>query len=85
MKLGLFKYPRPHKSFMQPNGFTDGERKVLELLKKNHVLTKGEFARAGIANSERAIQRLKEQGYITSIESMGNSLVITQKGMRASE
>ena len=65
--------------------FADGEAKVLELLRKNHVLTIGEFRKAGVANAERAIQRLKEQGYITSIESMGNSLVITQKGMRAAD
>ncbi len=69
---------------MQPNGFTDSERRILDLLKKSHVLTKGEFARAGVSNAERAIQRLKEQGLITAIESMGNSLAITQKGMRAS-
>ena len=66
---------------MQPNGFTEGEQKILALLKKNHVLTKGEFARAGVSNAERAFQHLKEQGYITSIESMGNSLVITEKGV----
>lgn len=66
-------------------GFTEGERKILELLKKNHVATKAELLRAGAANADRAIQRLKEQGFISAIESMGNSLVITQKGMRATE
>lgn len=66
---------------------SDVEKRVLELLSRQLLITKGELIVQ--LNSEKhngsdiSIHRLREMGYIDKIESLGTCIVITQKGMRA--
>ena len=66
---------------------SDGDRRILELLSKQLLVTKGELLvqlnREKHNGSDVSIGRLKEMGYIDKVESLGTCLVITQKGMRA--
>ncbi|UCD07756.1 MAG: hypothetical protein JSW41_02180 [Candidatus Aenigmatarchaeota archaeon] len=63
------------------------ERRILELLSKQLLITKGELTvqlnRERHNGSDISIHRLREMGYIDKVESLGTCLVITQKGMRA--
>lgn len=63
------------------------ERHILEFLQKNHLTTIPELNTAmqndGINGVSVALKKLKDFGYIISVESMGNCYVITQRGMRA--
>lgn len=66
---------------------SDVERRILELLSKQLLITKGELVvqlnRERHNGSDISIHRLREMGYIDKVESLGTCLVITQKGMRA--
>ena len=62
---------------------SEGERQVLQMLLKDHVLTRSEFQRAGVKNAELVLRKLMGQGFIAPIEALGSSIAITQKGMRA--
>ncbi len=66
---------------------SDVERRILELLSKQLLITKGELTvqlnRERHNGSDISIHRLREMGYIDKVESLGTCLVITQKGMRA--
>ena len=66
---------------------SDTEKKILELLSRQLLITKGELMiqmnREKHNGSDVSINRLREMGYIDRVESLGTCLVITQKGMRA--
>lgn len=63
------------------------ERQVLELLKKNHLMTTTEMATAAarekVDSLDVAVARLRDRGLIDSVQNMGNYVVITKKGMQA--
>ncbi len=56
-------------------------------MSKQMLLTKSELAvqlqKENYDGAEVVLQRLRELGYIDKIESMGNCIVITQKGLKA--
>ncbi len=59
------------------------ERGILELLARQHVITKAElFGRFGQNGVGSALERLREQGLIEKVESLGTSFVITKAGIR---
>jgi hypothetical protein len=66
---------------------SDVDKRVLELLSKQLLVTKGELIvqlnREKHNGSDISISRLREMGYIDKVESLGTCIVITQKGMRA--
>ena len=62
------------------------ETEILKIISKRQLITKSELSiqlkkdnHNGIDNS---VQRLKDMGYIDSVESLGSCLVITQAGIR---
>jgi hypothetical protein len=63
------------------------EKRILEILNQRHLITKGELVREiGREDSngtDVSIQRLKGMGFVSNVESLGNCLVITQKGIRS--
>lgn len=65
---------------------TVGEAKVLEILKNNHLITKGELIKLlekeGLS-AEPNITSLKGRGFIDSVQNLGNCYVITKEGIRA--
>lgn len=65
----------------------DMERRILQLLSKQLLVTKGELIvqlnREKHNGSDVSIGKLRDMGYLDKVESMGTCLVITQKGMRA--
>jgi len=63
---------------------TPVENDVLKILSKRQLVTKSELViQLGGGNGiSTAVQRLKDMGYIDSVESLGNCLVITQAGIR---
>lgn len=65
----------------------DVEKKILQLLSKQLLVTKGELIiqlnREKHNGSDVSIGKLRDMGYLDKVESMGTCLVITQKGMRA--
>lgn len=65
---------------------SDTEKKIMKLMSENLLSTKSEILSklGGEGNgAEMGIQRLKNMGYIESIESLGTCLVLTQQGQRA--
>jgi hypothetical protein len=66
---------------------SDQEKKVLEVVSRQLLITKGEIM--SFLNKERVngtdimLQRLRDAGYIDKVESLGTCFVITQKGIRA--
>jgi hypothetical protein len=66
---------------------SDVEKRILELLSKQLLVTKSELIvqlnREKHNGSDISIHRLRDMGYIDKVESLGTCLVITQKGMRA--
>jgi len=66
---------------------TEADKKILKVMGKNLLMTTGELSRAinrEAANGEMpSLQRLIELGYVEKVESIGTTLVLTQKGMRA--
>ncbi|MEM5812710.1 MAG: hypothetical protein QXN71_01555 [Candidatus Aenigmatarchaeota archaeon] len=66
---------------------SEPERKVLELVSKQLLVTKGEIL--NFLNKEKCngtdviLQRLRDSGYIEKVESLGTCFVITQRGIRA--
>ena len=66
---------------------TEQEKRVLEAVSKQLLITKGEIK--SIMNREKAdgtdimLQRLRDGGYIDKVESLGTCFVITQRGIRA--
>jgi len=65
----------------------ENDKKVLEIISKQQLITKSELAQKVNSGDYSKIQthvsRLMELGYIEQVESLGTCLVITQKGMRA--
>jgi arginine repressor len=63
------------------------ERRILELASKNQLITKEEIARtlnrSDYNGTDTSVSRLQEMGFLSKIESLGTSFVITQKGIRA--
>ena len=64
---------------------TESERKILDIIAAQQLITKGELKiKLGKENGgDVGLQRLKEMGYIDTVESLGNCFVITQSGLRA--
>ena len=64
----------------------DVERRILELLSRQLLVTKGELIvqmnREKHNGSDVSLGRLRDMGYVDKVESLGTCLVITQKGMR---
>ena len=64
----------------------DVERRILELLSRQLLVTKGELIvqmnREKHNGSDVSLGRLSDMGYVDKVESLGTCLVITQKGMR---
>ncbi len=62
------------------------EQKILDLISKRHLVTKGEIAdllqRNACNGTESSVSRLTEMGYMDRVESLGTCFVITQKGIR---
>ncbi|MBU0953358.1 MAG: hypothetical protein KKA90_02985 [Nanoarchaeota archaeon] len=65
---------------------TETDKKILELMGKNLLMTKLELMNAlktKDGSNDVSLQRLREFGYVEAVESMGNCYVVTQQGMRA--
>lgn len=66
---------------------TEQEKRILEIVSKQLLITKGEIM--SLLNKEKVngtdlmLQRLRDAGYIDKIESLGTCFVVTQKGIRA--
>jgi len=66
---------------------SEQEKRVLEVISKQLLITKGEIM--GLLNKEKVngtdilLQRLRDAGYIDKVESLGTCFVVTQKGIRA--
>ena len=67
----------------------EAEKKVIKIMQEKHLLTKMELLsvlkRDSIPGGDRTVQRLKELGYINTVESLGNCLVITPKGLKVQD
>jgi len=65
---------------------THVENEILSIMSKRQLITKSELIiqlkRDNHNGVEGAVQRLKDMGYLDSVESLGNCLVITQSGIR---
>ena len=65
---------------------SEHDRKVLEIISRQHLVTKIELARKmgkqEYDGTSLNVNRLMEMGYIDQVESLGTCLVITQKGLR---
>lgn len=65
---------------------TETELKILGIIGKNLVVTLDELKRNLSENEHdgiiNAIQKLQSMGYISTIESLANTFVITQRGAR---
>ena len=65
---------------------TETEKKILDLLKERHLITKEEVNRIlGMQGNGASISfsRLIQMGYVEKVESLGTCFVITQDGIRA--
>ncbi len=66
---------------------SEEEKKILDLMSKQMLITKSELVvqlqKNNYNGTEVSIQKLRELGYIDKVESMGNCIVITQKGLKA--
>ena len=66
---------------------SEAEKKVLKLMSEKLLITKGELImsleKEKHNGAEMSIQRLRNMGYIEKVESLGNCLVLTQRGQRA--
>ena len=63
------------------------ERRVLEIIDGKLLITEKELIsvleRENINEADYAIKKLRDDGFIDRVESLGTCIVITQKGMRA--
>ncbi len=63
------------------------ERTILELLEKRHLVTKSELmallARENVNGADVSVGRLRDKGFIDSVQNLGNCLVLTKRGLRA--
>jgi len=66
---------------------SEEEKKIMNLMSKQMLLTKSELIvhlqKENYNGTDISIQRLRELGYLDKVESMGNCIVITQKGLKA--
>ena len=66
---------------------SEDEKKIMEFMSKQMLVTKSELLvhleKENYNGTDVSLQRLREMGYIDKVESMGNCLVITQKGLKA--
>jgi len=62
------------------------ENQILSIMSRRQLITKSELAmqlrRDNHNGVDIAVQRLKDMGYLDTVESLGNCLVITQAGIR---
>ena len=65
----------------------ESERKILEIVNSKLLITEGELSAAlekvCINNGSDTFQKLRDDGLIERVHSLGTCIVITQKGMRA--
>ena len=63
------------------------EKRILEILRKSHLITKGELMsileKESMNGTEGLLGNLKSRGFIDHVHNLGNCLVITKQGMRA--
>jgi len=62
---------------------SESDRKLLEILSKKHLVTKGELKFKEHDGVDLNLNRLIELGLVEKVESLGTAFVITQKGIRA--
>ena len=66
---------------------SDSERKILEFLSRQLLVTKAEIARmlgmSHLDGEQYSVNRLVDMGYVEKVESLGTCYVITQNGIRA--
>ena len=66
---------------------TDQEKKVLEVVSRQLLITKGEIMsflnKEKVNGTDVMLQRLRDAGFIDKVENLGTCFVITQKGIRA--
>jgi hypothetical protein len=69
------------------NMLTDQEKRILELISKQLLITKGEVMsflnKEKVNGTDTMLQRLRDAGLIEKVESLGTCFVVTQKGIRA--
>lgn len=65
----------------------EADKKILQLLNARLLITKAEVAefmkKENLNTSDGSMKRLIDMGFVESVESLGTTLVITQKGIRA--
>jgi len=65
----------------------ENEKKILELLNKRHLMTKGEITTTLNGESMDGVEvtmgRLRDRGLIENVQNLGNCIVITKKGIQA--
>ncbi len=66
---------------------TDSEKRILELMSRQLLVTKAEIAshlgKAVLDGEQYSVNRLVDMGYVEKVESLGTCYVITQAGIRA--
>ena len=66
---------------------SDSERKILEMMSRQLLVTKSEIAahlgKTVLDGEQYSVNRLVEIGYVEKVESLGVCYVITQAGIRA--
>ncbi|MFH1978520.1 MAG: hypothetical protein ABIJ92_04295 [Candidatus Aenigmatarchaeota archaeon] len=70
------------------SGLTAAEKEILEIMSKRLLVTTRElnkFLSSDKYNggTDFSLQRLVDQGYLERVESLGTTVVVTQKGLRA--
>jgi hypothetical protein len=64
----------------------EGERKILEIMSKNLLLTKAEISyhlsKEGYDSVDDCLRSLMDMDLVQKVESLGVSFVITQKGLK---
>lgn len=65
----------------------DSERKILEMMSRQLLVTRSEIAahlgKALLDGEQYSVNRLVDMGYVEKVESLGTCYVITQAGIRA--
>lgn len=66
---------------------SESERKIMEILSKQLLITKGEIIlqleKEKLNGADTSLHRLRNMGYVDKVESLGTCYVLTQAGQRA--
>ena len=69
---------------MIENGFSEAEKKVLELVAQRKLITKQEITSFlkdnGFSGKDVNLMRLNNSGYMKVVEGMGTVFIVTKKG-----